>query len=101
LRKEFEEILEVVESTLPMDALFADLGGQPDKVGGSMVSDETLSHAVAVTVAQLRESGLRMAEIRQMLPFAEPFRSNWERAESMIDQMSVEGKEHVGERCQS
>jgi len=91
LQRKFGDILEIMGSALPMDTLFADLGGEPDKVGGNKLSDEALGHAVTITVAQLQGSGLRMTEIRQMLPFAEPFRSNWDRAEALIEQMNAEG----------
>jgi hypothetical protein len=79
-----------------MDAIFADMGGEPDKIGGNKVSDEALLHAVATTVTQLLKSGLRLCDVREMLPFAEPFRSNWERTETLIDKMHKTGEENAG-----
>jgi hypothetical protein len=84
LQGEFARILELAGSTLPVDALFADLGSTPEQVAGTAISDETLRHAVALTVERLSESGRSTDEITDMLRFAEPFRSNWGRTESYL-----------------
>jgi hypothetical protein len=83
-QNDFRRVLELAGSTIPMDSLFADLGGTPDRVTGNLTSDETLTHAVVTTVKQLRASGIVDEEIQEMLRYAEPFRSNWTRTEIIL-----------------
>ncbi len=80
-RGTFTRVIELLGSSLPMDALFADLGGEPDKVTGNALSDEALHHVVTTTIGKLLESGVKADDIIAMLKVTEPFRSNWERAE--------------------
>jgi hypothetical protein len=87
LKGEFARIMELAGSTLPVDALFADLGDSPEKITGTAISDETLCHAVALTVERLCESGRSTDEIKDMLRFAEPFRSNWDRTKCHLGQL--------------
>ncbi len=91
LQRRFGQILEIAGAALPMDTLFADLGGEPDKVGGNKVSDEALAQAIVSTVEHLKKSDIEANEIRQMLPFVEPFRSNWDRAEPLIGDLFGDG----------
>jgi len=87
IKADFSQILELIGSTLPMDALFADLGGQPEQVTGTAIADETLNHTVATTVTKLAEAGLKADVITAMLQSVEPFRSNWERTEARLQQL--------------
>lgn len=91
LTGEFLRIVELAGSTLPMDALFADLGGSPEKVAGNTTSDETLQYTVDTTVRRLRESGVSDDDIAEMLRFAEPFRSNWQRTEALLGDLQAGG----------
>ena len=84
-RSEFTRVIELLGSSLPMDALFADLGGEPDKVTGNALSDDVLSHVVTTTVGKLLESGVKPDDIVAMLKVTEPFRSNWDRAEELAN----------------
>lgn len=84
LKKDFFGIMEIAGSTLPMDALFADLGGEPDKVYGNETSDETLQHVVTTTYKQLLDSAIKSDEVIEMMRLAEPFRSNWQRTEEIL-----------------
>ncbi len=87
LVKDFNRILELAGATLPMDALFADMGGAPEKVAGNTISDETLRYTLLTTMKNLRAAGIKQEVISDMLKMAEPFRSNWKRTEEIIDQM--------------
>jgi len=90
----FLRVMELVGSTLPMDALLADLGGEPEKVKGNAVSDETLSHTVRTTVRRLRASGVKPEDLSMMLQLTEPFRSNWPATERLLTQIAS-GEEPV------
>jgi hypothetical protein len=84
-QRDFGRIIELLGSSLPMDALFADLGGEPDKVTGNALSDKALDHVVGTTVGKLRESSVTDEEIMAMLKVTEPFRSNWDRTEALAN----------------
>ncbi|WP_316195585.1 MULTISPECIES: ATP-binding protein [unclassified Bradyrhizobium] len=96
-RQEFTSVIELLASSLPMDALFADLGGSPDKVTGLELSDDALRHVVTTTVSKLLETGVKPHEIIAMLEVTEPFRSNWGRAEAIADECIYGRDEGVGE----
>jgi len=76
IRASFLRVLELTSAALPFDALLADFSGEPEKVGGSSLSDEALQYAVATTVPRLRDDCVSDDRIVEMLRFAEPFRSH-------------------------
>jgi hypothetical protein len=84
LAKDFRNVLDLVGAALPMDALYLDMGSEPEKVRGNDVDDDTLSHAVRTAYAELRRSDFARGVIVEMLGFAEPFRSNWSRTEHVL-----------------
>jgi Histidine kinase-, DNA gyrase B-, and HSP90-like ATPase len=89
LGTDFQHVLELAESTLPLDMLFADIGGTPDMISGSTTSDETLQHAVATTVRQLDHAGISLTEIIEMLKVTEPFKSNWNRSQELLAELEL------------
>jgi hypothetical protein len=88
LRTDFFHVLEVAGSALPMDALFADLGSSPGEVAGNATSDEALLQALQAAVKRLKDGKVSLAEIKEMLHFVDPFRSNWERTKPLLEQLS-------------
>jgi hypothetical protein len=96
LKADFFRVVEIAGSSLPMDALFADLGGEPDKVTGNATSDETLRYAVNTTCKLLVESGVKMDDIMDMMRLAEPFRSNWQRTEEILNEPIAQEAQRVG-----
>lgn len=91
LRADFARVLELTGSTLPMDALFADLGGAPERVSGNATTLETLEHTFAATIDHLQVAGLRLSEIEEMLRTAEPFCSNWDYTQELFATMTRKG----------
>jgi len=89
LSSDFSRVLELVESTLPLDMLFADIGSSPDLVGGSTMTDETLRHAVTTTANRLHKADKSQADIEAMLQYAEPFKSNWNRTKELLAQLDL------------
>lgn len=83
-KTEFNRVVEILGASLPVDAIFADLGEQPDQLSSSGISDEALAHVITRTVEKLLEGKIKPDEIRSMLKCAEPFRSNWERTEACL-----------------
>ena len=86
LQPEFARFLELAGASLPLDALFADLGGDQDMVSNS-ASEEMLAHALRITCQQLHLARIPAGEIRDILQAAEPFRSNWPRAETLLNEI--------------
>ena len=90
MKGDFLRLLELTGSAIPMDALFADLGGKPEQVRGTDIADETLDYTVATTVGKLVEAGLKGDVITAMLKSVEPFRSNWVRTELKLKKLLSE-----------
>ncbi len=90
LLRGFYQVIELIGAGLPMEALFADLGSEPDKVAGNATTDETLRYAVNATFELLVKSGIRAPEIIEMLKLTEPFRSNWHRTEEILNEPAAE-----------
>jgi len=96
IKDDFFRILELTGSTLPVDSLYADMAGAtPEKITGNSITDETLLLAVKTTVKKLQGSGVQQEEIAEMLRCAEPFRSNWERANRYLEQIGLEDASDV------
>jgi hypothetical protein len=89
LRHDFLRVLEMTGAALPMDALFADMGGSPDKVGGTVASDDTLRFAAFTTYKALLKFGIAAEEVMTVMQVAEPFRSNWSRTEEILNEALI------------
>jgi hypothetical protein len=91
-QREFSRLIEFIESTIPLDMLFADMGNAPGLVAENRASDDTLRSAIETTLLRLhRERGVQIDVIREMLKHAEPFRSNWDRTQELINEIQSEG----------
>ncbi len=97
LHADFTTVLDLAESTLPLDTVFADIGNSPELMGTSLPADETLERAVATTVAKLTETGVPIDDIVTMLQVTEPFRSNWHRVAELIAALQQGGPNVGGE----
>lgn len=85
LKNRFTTTLKAIGAGLPMDAIFADLAGNPETVKTEALSDEALREFVGITRSKLVAAGIDKDLIPQMLRAVEPFRSNWDRAEDMLE----------------
>ena len=92
LQREFLSILELAAASLPMAALFADLGGDPTEVSANELSDEALSDLVRSAARTLHSGGLERSAVETMFANAEPFTSNVERARRMLDEIYSTGE---------
>ena len=84
LRGDLLRMVEIAGASLPMDALFADLGGSADTVVGSATSEEALRYAAIATFNHLVSTGRPRDDVLTMMGAAEPFRSNWRRTEEIL-----------------
>ena len=83
-RGDLLRVIEVAGTSLPMDALFADLGGDPESVVDDATSEQALRYAALATFGHLRRTARSIEDVLTMMRVAEPFRSNWERTEEII-----------------
>jgi len=90
LRSQFRRVLELSAASLPVDALFADLGGQPEAVSSAKIAEDDLAILVETTFRVIAQAGTAAASIPEMLRLAEPFRSQWERVEPQVTSLVQE-----------
>lgn len=81
----FDQLMLAVSASIPLDAIFADLASAPESVRGEALDDETLESMLLVTIGSLAERGFDPETVRQVLRVTEPFRSAWERTETLLD----------------
>ena len=77
-------LLEVAGSALPMDALFADMGGAPTVAGNASTSDGALSYAAITTFRYLTRTEGSAESVLAVMRDIEPFRSNWQRTQEIL-----------------
>lgn len=84
-KREFLRLIGLIVSTLPIDALFADIGEKPENVAGQTLDGDNFAEIVMSTYQALRKGGLSPDKAMSMMQSAEPFRSDWPHAEEMIE----------------
>ena len=77
-------LLEIAGSALPVDALFADMGGTPGRMGNATTSDDSLHLAAVTTFRFLTDSGEPAERALSAMRDTEPFRSNWDRTRKIL-----------------
>lgn len=80
-------VIELLEASMPYDALFSDFGEGSENMAEAPTSDETLLHTVITTVNRLKEKGVQPKDVADMLKAGEPFRSNWTRTATILEQL--------------
>lgn len=88
--RKFTRILELTETTLPLDMVFADVGNSPEQVGPEALTEEALAGSLQILVARLVDSGITMQSIIDMLKTTEPYKSDWERSQKILESMKIE-----------
>lgn len=89
LASDYLQLLQAAGAGLPMDAIFADLAGEPENVKSERLSEETLVNLLRISADGLISHGIKPEQIPEMLRVVEPFRSNWDRTEVILH-------EHLG-----
>ncbi len=86
LRRGFFNCISLVGASLPIDALHADMAGNPEQVKSDTVEEEALTQAVHSTLVRLLERKFDLETIRSMLKDVDPFRSSWEATQRIIQE---------------
>ena len=82
--RKFHKLIDLIITTLPIDALFADISATPENVLAPALDTESFAEIVKSTYLTLRQSGNPSSEIELMMSSAEPFRSRWSDAKEVI-----------------
>ena len=83
-RRRLRKLIDLVESTLPIDALFADISGHPGDVATSSLDSEDFTEIAMSLCLVLLRNGYPRDQIERMMSAAEPFRSRWSEVEHVI-----------------
>ena len=81
---EFRKLIGLIVSTLPIDALHADVSASSASVVAQALDPDDFAEVVQATWGVLRERGLSGAEAEDRLRSADPFRTRWEEAVKVI-----------------
>ncbi len=82
----FDRLTVLIESAIPMESLYADMGSEPENVRNTGIPDDTLRRIVEFTAENLVNSGTSAEEVRLMMQVIEPFRSHWAATEDILNE---------------
>ncbi len=98
LKDGFRNCVTLLGSSLPVDALHADMLGNAESVKADEADLESIDQALHSMVPQLLEQGLGITSIKSALKGSDLFRSHWEDAEKIIsdllDEVNLNGREN-------
>ncbi len=81
---EFRKLLAFVVSTLPVEALYADVSASSESVEQEGIGREDFAEIVKTTWSILRQQRLSESEAEARMQSAEPFRSRWNEATEVV-----------------
>ena len=84
LKEGFVAAVDAINGSLPMDALFMDLAGEPEKIKQLDLDASSVAYNSVVFYRALKESGMEHEFILAVMQTTEPFVSNWEITEASI-----------------
>jgi len=88
LRKHFQKMMTFVGSSLPLDALYADLNNEPDTVITEGISEEYLIEwALRSYDHFIATEDMDRERVINVMKVIEPFKSNWDRTETILDKV--------------
>lgn len=89
---EFKKIVSLINSTLPVESLYADVSASPESVEPESPDAETFKGIVEAVWCTLRESGLSSAKVTAYMRSADPFRTRWDDAEKVVQLLEAESR---------
>lgn len=90
---EFRRLITLFVSTLPVDALHADVSANSESVVPQALDPEDFAEIVEATWHLLRRRGLSKSDTESRMRSADPFRTNWEEAVNIIRSLETRGWE--------
>ena len=85
----FRKVFELIETSIPIDTIFSDVGENPDNITKPGMTDDAIDHAFQTTVSALLGK-FSVEDLEEMLRSTEPFRSNWTRFSAEMERMKKE-----------
>jgi hypothetical protein len=82
----------LISASLPMDGIFADLAASPENLENQKLDDDELKSLVMSMQQEFSKRGFDAETVADLLRVAEPFRSNWDRTETILDRMQRASK---------
>jgi hypothetical protein len=91
MKSDFRRAIDFTGSTLPIDALYADFGNEPNAISVDTTVDDVLEQTAITTFRHLTLT-LKMPESAaiDMIKAAEPFQSNWEVVQRVLATLELE-----------
>ena len=83
--RDFDRLLHLVASALPIQSLHHDVSATPEAVTATLLESDDLRTLVSAMFDILTSQGLSPEEIRNRLRPAEPFRTQWRETKRLID----------------
>ena len=84
---DFERLLRLVASALPIHSLHHDASANPEAVTPTVLADPDLRPLVSAMWNVLRRRGLSPLEIRERIRSADPFRTQWSDSVEVLNQI--------------
>jgi len=91
-RRGFNNCIDLVGASLPIETLHADMAGTAEQIATARIDEDTLVQAVQSTMKVLMHAGKSIQEISALLRDVDPFRTAWEDTQRIISTI-VESKE--------
>ena len=81
---EFRKLVGLVVSTLPVEALYADVSANSESVTPPALDSDDFAEIVEGTLRILQRGGLSRSDVVARMRTADPFRTRWEEAVAVI-----------------
>ena len=85
---EFQRILRLIETTIPVDSVFVDYSANPGAINQQVENPETFANLVESTYTSLEDQGICSSDILTMMEVVDPFRENWDETLQIISYIS-------------
>ena len=83
--EEFLLVLQALERSMPVDAIFSDMASSPTDLSLPILADAEITALIALTARSARAQGGTAAAFKTALREVEPWRSHWKATEKAID----------------
>lgn len=90
LTHEFKSIINLIEASLPIEALFADVSESSNMVQGQKPTSEDFKKIVTAVWQALGDSGIPYVEVQRKMQSADPFRTRWKETEQILEAIQLD-----------
>jgi hypothetical protein len=83
-QREFRSVLQAVERSFPVDAIFSDVAGNPTGIGSGALEPDDMRLLIEIACRSYADRGMNADDARRELGPCEPWKSSWAQADRMI-----------------